>query len=764
MVFLKEHRTTIQYYHDELHYAGLFAPHIMALKDGGFLASLLYLPKDFQCITEDEIIYSIRQIQNALDMLEKNWTIQFDLHRSPITVNRKNIFSNPLARAFEEEKKKTAHSYYGITFFINIYWRIPHKYSNWINTLFYKKYDEMQSDKDNLLFFSKKIEEFHQIISSAFLFSYFLKDSDFLSYLHSCTSLKYHKLLMPNIPFYIDSILDDVEISTEYPIQIDDTYVNVIHINDYPAFTHINMLKSLEHLPFAFRYSSRFIALGREDAIKELNKYRARFFSKRKGMLQTLQEQQGTVTLDNTEELARVGQIDDALERVGKDEFSFGFLTSKIIIYDKDFIALKQKTDYICQAIASEGFSSKQETFNAFDAFLGTHPGNVYSDIRRPLMQTKSLSHMILACYPWQGEKENIHFKKEFNSGDYHMLCTTEGNNIFYFNLNVQDVGHTFIAGPTGSGKSTLLCSMAIQFFRYDNAKVIIFDKDKSAYKLVQGLQGIQYVPGEKDSPFSFQPLRYIHTQEGFLFACDFIKTILELKNIHINLSIEKEISKTLELLKTFTPNDRTITNYTMLLQDEHSDTPLQSTLLFYSSKGPWGFLFDGNTENINTAKLCLFEMSEIMKYKPDVIIPSLLYLFYIIEKNIGSHPTLMIIDEAWLFLQNSIFAHRIESWLKTLRKKHVYVVFATQELADVTNSKIVDSIIGNCKTKIFLPNPAAQSNQELYLRFGLVEKDIHVISNARQKCDYFYCSELGKRLFSLALTEKQLEIIKEGT
>src|SRR3989442_9713357 len=34
--------------------------------------------------------------------------------------------------------------------------------------------------------------------------------------------------------------------------------------------------------------------------------------------------------------------------------------------------------------------------------------------------------------------------------------------------------------------------------------------------------------------------------------------------------------------------------------------------------------------------------------------------------------PTLLILDEAWLFLDDPVFAARIRQWLKTLRKKNV--------------------------------------------------------------------------------------------
>lgn len=52
-----------------------------------------------------------------------------------------------------------------------------------------------------------------------------------------------------------------------------------------------------------------------------------------------------------------------------------------------------------------------------------------------------------------------------------------------------------------------------------------------------------------------------------------------------------------------------------------------------------------------------------------------------------------MILDEAWLFLGETGFAARIREWMKTLRKKGVAVVFATQSLDDIVRSSIAATL-----------------------------------------------------------------------
>ena len=125
-----------------------------------------------------------------------------------------------------------------------------------------------------------------------------------------------------------------------------------------------------------------------------------------------------------------------------------------------------------------------------------------------------------------------------------------------------------------------------------------------------------------------------------------------------------------------------------------------------------------------------------------------LTYLFHRLEERFDGRPTLLILDEAWLFLDNPLFAARIREWLKVLRKKNVAVVFATQSLADISASSIAPAIIESCPQRIFLPNDRAIEPQAraAYERFGLNERQIELIARATPKRDYYLQSARGNR------------------
>ena len=112
---------------------------------------------------------------------------------------------------------------------------------------------------------------------------------------------------------------------------------------------------------------------------------------------------------------------------------------------------------------------------------------------------------------------------------------------------------------------------------------------------------------------------------------------------------------------------------------------------------------------------------------QPAAVQAVLRYLFARFDERFDGAPTLLILDEAWLFLDEPAFAARIRAWLKTLRKKNVSVIFATQSPADIKDSTIAPAIIESCASRIFLPNPQATEPQirMIYEGFGLNSRQI---------------------------------------
>jgi len=253
----------------------------------------------------------------------------------------------------------------------------------------------------------------------------------------------------------------------------------------------------------------------------------------------------------------------------------------------------------------------------------------------------------------------------------------------------------------------------------------------------------------DEDPALAFQPLRRIHEAAERGWAAEWLCGLLEQERVAVSPEIKDALWSGLLSLATAPPGERTLTGLSLLLQSNK----LKSALQPFTLEGPFGGLLDAAADRLELADVHCFETESLMG-QPGAVGPVLNYLFHRLEERFDGAPTLLILDEAWLFLDNQLFASRIREWLKVLRKKNVAVLFATQSLADISGSSIAPAIIESCPQRIFLPNDRAAEPQarEAYERFGLNERQIGLIARATPKRDYYLQSRRGNRLFDLAL------------
>lgn len=130
-----------------------------------------------------------------------------------------------------------------------------------------------------------------------------------------------------------------------------------------------------------------------------------------------------------------------------------------------------------------------------------------------------------------------------------------------------------------------------------------------------------------------------------------------------------------------------------------------------FTIDGAHGGLFDAEVDTLELTDVIGFEMESLMRCDAAVA-PALSYLFDRLDERYDGRPTLLVLDEAWVFLDHPFFAECLREWLKTLRKKNVPVVFATLSLSDIQSSKITPVIVDICPPQIFLPNARARETR----------------------------------------------------
>lgn len=751
MLNLAEYRKKTTTLADYLPWACLVAPGVVLNKDGSFQRILRYRGPDLDSATEAELVSVTARLNNILKRFGAGWALFFEAERSPANQYPGARFGDAASWLVDQERYAAfsadgAHheSRYYLTF---LYLPPPEREAQ-AERLLYERSDETALESDphaQLDWFITETERALQMLQTILPEAEALDDAETLTYLHGTISDKRHPVAVPAIPTHLDAVLCDRSLLGGVEPKLGDQHLRVLTVLGFPNATVPGVLDALNDLGFAYRSTTRWIALDKTEATRTLTRLRRQWFAKRKSVTAILREvmfNRETALVDPDAD-NKAMDADEALQELGADDVAFGYLTTSIVVRDEDPKQATEKLLAVERIINTRGFVTIRETLNAVEAWLGSLPGNPYANVRQPVVHTLNLAHMMPVSAVWAGPEANRHLHAPAL-----MMAETRGSTPFRLDLHVGDVGHTLIVGPTGSGKSVLLSLLALQFRRFIGAQVILFDRGRSARAATLAMGGASIELG-LEGTLSLQPLARIDEPGEIAFALQWVTALLTAEGVRVTPDVKDAVWTALKSLASAPKAERTLTGLAVLMQS----AALVAALSPYTLEGAYGRLLDGSSEQIAATEVLHVELEALMPHKA-LIPPVLTYLFHRLEARFDGRPTLLILDEAWTFLDDALFAARIREWLKTLRKKNVAVVFATQSLADVERSTIAPALIESCPTRIFLPNDRALEPQarSIYERFGLNARQIEILSIAAPKRDYYAQTARGNRLFELGL------------
>lgn len=760
MMNLAEYRRSSTRLADFLPWAALVDAGIILNKDGSFQRTARFRGPDLDSAVPAELVAVAGRLNNALRRLGSGWAVFVEAQRHSAGAYPPDTFPDVASALVDAERRaqfEEEGAHYDSSYYLTFVYLPPAEDAARAERLLYEGSSRTPSAdaREVLSGFADRTDRVLQLIEGFMPECAWLGDEETLTYLHSTISVKRHRVRVPEIPMYLDALLADQPLTGGLEPMLGAAHLRVLTIVGFPTATTPGILDDLNRLAFPYRWSTRAIMLDKTDATKLLTKIRRQWFAKRKSIATILKEvmtNEASSLLD-TDAHNKAMDADAALLELGSDQIGEAFVTASVTVWGKDARSADERLRLVEKVIQGRDFTCMIETVNAVEAWLGSLPGHVYANIRQPPISTLNLAHMIPLSAVWAGEARDHHFK-----APPLLFGKTEGSTPFRFALHVGDVGHTLVVGPTGAGKSVLLALMALQFRRYPQSQVFAFDFGGSIRAAALAMGGDWHDLGgalsqDASEPIALQPLAWIDDTAERAWATDWVASVLAREKIEITPEAKDHLWSALTSLASARLPERTLTGLSVLLQS----TTLKRALQPYCLGGPYGRLLDAEFERIGEASVQAFETEGLIGTGAAPAV--LAYLFHRIGDRLDGRPTLMIVDEGWLALDDADFAGQLREWLKTLRKKNASVVFATQSLSDIDGSDIAPAIIESCPTRLLLPNERAIEPQitAIYRRFGLNDRQIELLSRATPKRDYYCQSRRGNRMFELGLGEVAL-------
>jgi type IV secretion system protein VirB4 len=765
MLNLAEYRHRADRLADHLPWAALVAPGVVLNKDGSLQRTIRFRGPDLESATDAELVATCARINNVLRRFGSGWALFFEAERFEAQGYPASVFPDPASWLVDEERRAAfedgdallaagregapvpRRTHFESACHLTIAWLPPPDPARRAERALIEsgRAEKGRDWRQELAAFIAETDRVLDLLIGLMPEVAALDDGETLTWLHSRISTSRHRVAVPETPMHLDAILVDEPLTGGLEPTLGDRHLRSLTVLGFPNLTRPGLLDGLNHLDIPYRWTTRFIALDKIEATRELSRLRRQWFAKRKSIRALLREvlyQEPAPLLDPDAD-NKATDADLALQALGSDHVAFGYLTATVTVMDADSGAAEDKRRAVERVVHGAGLTTIRESVNAVEAWLGSLPGHVYANVRQPIVHTLNLAHLLPLSSVWAGPALNEHL-----GGPPLLHAETGGATPFRLSTHVGDIGHMLIVGPTGAGKSVLLALMALQFRRYPGSRVILFDKGNSARAAVLAMGGLHQALGA-DGSLAFQPLAGIDRPGERSWAAGWIEARLAHNGVSVTPEVKDAVWSALGSLASAPAEERTLTGLALLLQSN----VLKAALLPYTLDGPFGRLLDAAKDRLETADVQCFETEGLMQ-EAGVVPPVLTYLFHRLEGRFDGRPTLLVLDEAWVYLDDPLFAARIREWLKTLRKKNVAVVFATQSLADIAESSIAPAIIESCPQRIFLPNDRAVEPQarEAYERFGLNERQIELIARATPKRHYYLQSRRGNRLFELGL------------
>ena len=765
-MFLRETSTAPRCLADLLPWAALVAPGLVLNKDGSLLAGFELRGPDLDSSTPEELAVLCEQA-NAGFLLGDSWAVHCDALRVSATpYPDAGDFPDPVTRAIDDERRSRYRLLFETRTNLVLTYFPPPETQSRLRSIFLNRPTTSRPRENVLQEFEASLADLQGALGSI-LHLERLDDQALVTHLHSCVSGLFHPVQLCGDGLPLDVLLASQDLIGGLEPRIGDMHIAVLALAGLPLATSPGMLDVLGRLPFPCRFSTRFLPLEPFTAERLMGAQRRFWLQKRRGLSWLLkaalsqrspQEPQGEA--EDLDSLRMLRDLDEARAEAAGGEVRYGTYTATLLLLEEDRRLLDKNAKEALAAIRNAGIGARRESVNALEGYLASLPGQVAANVRRPILHTRNLTHLLPLTSVWPGRATNPSPMSP-PGGFPALLWTAASQSAFRLNLHAQgDVGHTLVVGPTGAGKSTLLASLIASWRRYSGARVVCFDKGYSALPLTWAAGGHHYDIAAPGEDLSFCPLGRIADPSERTRAEEWVHMLFELNSVALSPEQRREIAETLDLLSK-AKTQPTLTDLWIKLQDP----ALRAALVPYTVTRN-SALLDAPSDELASSAFVTFEMSHLLERGPLIVLPTLLYLFHRIRGRLDGAPTLIVLDEAWTFLDHPRFTAWLRSSLKELRKLNAAVLFATQSLADLAGSSLREVLLESTATKLYLPNPQAENESiaPYYRELGLNPRQLRLIATALPKRDYYASSSEGNRLFRFQLGPLELAFCGAGS
>lgn len=704
------------------------APNTLVTKDGDYLRIWKVNGISFETVDLDDMLLRKEQMNTLFRSIASQhvavWTHNL---RRPTTDRLKSTFENRFCHDFD---KKYYDSFAGYNMMANelyltiVYRPVPSRVDKAMIKSSRRTKEEISNDQQAAI---RKLDDLAYQVESS-MKHYGLEElttyddengvlcSHALTFLNYLLSGEWQKVRVPAAPIseYLGTawvFVGSETIEIRSPTRT--RYAQTIDFKDYTAHTEPGILNGLLYEEYEFVMTQSFSFMGKRQGKEFLERQ----------MKQLSNAEDGSHT--------QIVQMVAAIDQLIQGEFSMGEYHFSLTIFGESVERVRRNTTSAMTIVQDRGFLASIVGTATDAAFYAQLPCNwAY----RPRIATlTSLNFAGLSCF-----HNFTAGKRDGNPwGDAVTLFKTPSLQPLYFNFHYSKgdedsfdkklLGNTRMIGQSGAGKTVMLNTLLVQAQKYatnapNGFATVYFDKDEGAKICIKALGG-KYLSIKNGRPTGFQPMQMEPTAANILFIERLIKTLVSGPHDRVTTMDEQRIS---HAVKTVMGMPKPMRRLSLVLQNmtegstkEDQENSVSKRLARWcyddgnGKAGSFAWVLDCHEDLIDftTHQNYGFDGTDFLD-NTEVRTPISMYLLHRMDSIIDGRRFMYFMDEAWKWVDDEAFSEFAGNKQLTIRKQNGLGIFATQMPSSLLNSKIASSLVQQCATEIYLPNPKADFHE----------------------------------------------------
>lgn len=487
-------------------------------------------------------------------------------------------------------------------------------------------------------------------------------------------------------------------------LRLDGQPLLLYNLTSPPVQARANLLQELYRLEALLTVSLEWRPHPLGSSRRKIRSVQRHYFSKRYSMVAHMQDAQGTAAamIDSAAD-AEAGRIAHALVELETERVA-GDISLTIALHGDDLARIQALDAELFRIFGAADAKVIREGFGQLPAWWSRLPGQPRKRQIRSVFSSAGVAACLAPLFgPATGQAECKHLQRPAMA-----TFETPWRTPYHYDLfGGADVGHTLILGATGAGKSFALNFLLLQCQHYA-PRVLVLDLGGS-YKWLTEFMGGGYLELNPDGggddialkPFSLPP-----GERTFGFLTGWIARLLRIGGYTLRGEDTTELRERVEDLYRSPPADRSLSALVRTLP-----AAMWPAMSRWHGEGAWARFFDGGGDDtLELADWQVIDLAGAAEHD-DLCEAALFFLLERLRLALddpaeAARVKLMVVDEAWRYLNDRAVLAYLSEAAKTWRKRNAALVLATQSAVDLTDTEGAQALLESLPTKLFLANP----------------------------------------------------------